>query len=465
MGEAPKTKREIIPNINLPMEQAVIAGLLTSPDAIFDVADRLRPEMFSDPRNAFVYRAVLSLVGKGTGVDMLTVESEMARLDNGLYVQLNGLSFLTEMLLDVRSDAHIRIHTDELARCYTLRQLVNGLKKKETEAQLPSADVAELLTGVEELAGSLRNGLAHASSMEDAGVVAARVLEQSYREQAERESGKITRIHSGLYDLDKLTGGLYEGELTVIAGRPSMGKSAVALWMALCMARQGKAVAFFSVEMGKEQNVTRLLSMVSGIDADCLRFKGTSASDRLRLENARKELERLPITLEYCGSDTIEDIRAKAQSLSKQGKLDALFIDYLNLINIVVSKNQLQETTDLALGNIARKAKLMAEEMAVPVVLLAQLNREVDRRQGVHLPVLSDLRNSGAIEQVADVVIFVYRAEKYNIYYDPKTKEDLRGVGLLIVSKNRNGATGAAKFRYNPSMTCLTDYDPRVIRI
>ena len=107
----------------------------------------------------------------------------------------------------------------------------------------------------------------------------------------------------------------------------------------------------------------------------------------------------------------------------------------------------------------------MAEEMAVPVVLLAQLNREVDRRQGVHLPVLSDLRNSGAIEQVADVVIFVYRAEKYNIYYDPKTKEDLRGVGLLIVSKNRNGATGAAKFRYNPSMTCLTDYDPRVIRI
>ena len=463
MKTTQNTKREIIPNINLAMEQAVIAGLLTSPDAIFDVIGRLKADMFSDQRISFVYRAILSLVESGTGVDMLTVENEMLRLDSSLYMQLNGLSFLTEMLLDVRTDSHIRIHADELVRCYTLRQLVNGLKEKETEAQLPSADLPELLTGVEDLAGRLRNGMARSASMEEAGSVAARVLAKSYQEQADREAGKITCILSGLYDLDALTGGLYKGELTVIAGRPSMGKSAVALWMALSMAKKGIPVVFFSVEMSKEQNVIRLLSMISGIDADRLRFKGTLASDRLRLEQAQQELERLPITLEYCGSDTIDDIRAKAQVLNKQGKLGALFIDYLNLINIVVSKNQLQETTDLALGSIARKTKLMAEEMEIPVILLAQLNREVDRRQGLHFPVLSDLRNSGAIEQVADVVIFVYRAEKYNIFYDPKTKEDLRGVGLLLLAKNRNGATGIAKFRYNPAMTCLTDYDPRVI--
>lgn len=463
MKEAQKSRREITPNINLAMEQAVIAGLLTSPDAIFDVVGRLKAEMFSDSRISFVYRAILSLVESGIGVDMLTVENEMLRMDSSLYMQLNGLSFLTEMLLDVRTDSHIRIHADELVRCYTLRQLVNGLKEKETEAQLPSADLLELLAEVEDLAGRLRNGITRSASMEEAGSVAQRVLEKSYQEQAEREAGKITRIFSGLYDLDALTGGLYKGELTIIAGRPSMGKSAVALWMALSMARKGIPVAFFSVEMSKEQNVIRLLSMISGIDSDRLRFKGTLASDRVRLEQAQQELERLPITLEYCGSDTIDDIRAKAQSLHKQGKLGALFIDYLNLINIVVSKNQLQETTDLALGSIARKTKLMAEEMEIPVILLAQLNREVDRRQGLHFPVLSDLRNSGAIEQVADVVIFVYRAEKYNIYYDPKTKEDLRGVGLLLLAKNRNGATGIAKFRYNPAMTCLTDYDPRVI--
>ena len=450
-------------NTNLRLEQAVIAGLLVSPEAIFDVADRLQPDMFSDNRTGFVYRAVLSLMASGTAVDMLTVENEMRRLDNGLYIQLNGLSFLSDMLLDVRSDAHIRIHADELVRCYTLRQLVNELKKKETEAQLPSADVTALLTGIEDLAGSLRDGMAHVSSMENAGAVAARVLDKSYREQALLESGEISRLFFGLHDLDTMTGGLYKEELTVVAGRPSMGKSAVALWMALHQARQGTAVAYFSVEMSKEQNVMRLLSMISGVNADSLRFKGTTASDRARLEEAKKELERLPLTLEYCGSDTIEDMRAKAQSLHKKGWLGVLYIDYLNLINIILSKNDLQETTDLALGNIARKAKLMAEEMKIPVVLLAQLNRDVDRRQGSHFPMLSDLRNSGAIEQVADGVIFVYRAEKYNIFYDPKTKEDLRGVGMLLVAKNRNGATGIAKFRYNPAMTCLTDYDPRVI--
>lgn len=451
------------PNTNLRLEQAVIAGLLVSPEAIFDVAERLQPDMFSDNRTGFVYRAVLSLMASGTAVDMLTVENEMRRLDNGLYIQLNGLSFLSDMLLDVRSDAHIRIHADELVRCYTLRQLVNELKKKETEAQLPSADVTALLTGIEDLAGSLRDGMAHVSSMENAGAVAARVLDKSYREQALLESGEISRLFFGLHDLDTMTGGLYKEELTVVAGRPSMGKSAVALWMALHQARQGTAVAYFSVEMSKEQNVMRLLSMISGVNADSLRFKGTTASDRARLEEAKKELERLPLTLEYCGSDTIEDMRAKAQSLHKKGWLGVLYIDYLNLINIILSKNDLQETTDLALGNIARKAKLMAEEMKIPVVLLAQLNRDVDRRQGSHFPMLSDLRNSGAIEQVADGVIFVYRAEKYNIFYDPKTKEDLRGVGMLLVAKNRNGATGIAKFRYNPAMTCLTDYDPRVI--
>ena len=451
------------PNTNLRLEQAVIAGLLVSPEAIFDVADRLQPDMFSDNRIGFVYRAVLSLMASGTAVDMLTVENEMRRLDNGLYIQLNGLSFLSDMLLDVRSDAHIRIHADELVRCYTLRQLVNELKKKETEAQLPSADVTALLTGIEDLAGSLRDGMAHVSSMENAGAVAARVLDKSYREQALLESGEISRLFFGLHDLDTMTGGLYKEELTVVAGRPSMGKSAVALWMALHQARQGTAVAYFSVEMSKEQNVMRLLSMISGVNADSLRFKGTTASDRARLEEAKKELERLPLTLEYCGSDTIEDMRAKAQSLHKKGWLGVLYIDYLNLINIILSKNDLQETTDLALGNIARKAKLMAEEMKIPVVLLAQLNRDVDRRQGSHFPMLSDLRNSGAIEQVADGVIFVYRAEKYNIFYDPKTKEDLRGVGMLLVAKNRNGATGIAKFRYNPAMTCLTDYDPRII--
>lgn len=449
--------------VNLPMEQAVIAGLLTSPDAVYDVSGRLRSEMFSHPDLRFVYEAILSLTADGKPVDMLTVETAMQKLDYTAYMRLNGLSFLSDMLLDVRTDRHIRVHADQLVRCYILRSLITSLQEKQTKALQPETDIMDLLAELDTLICSLQHEMIPASTLEAAGVAARRALDDSYRRQAEKEAGVHNQIYTGVTELDRLSGGLYKGELTVLAGRPSMGKSAVALWMALNAARQGKAAAFFSVEMSKEQIVIRLLSMMSGVDGNSLRFKGTSAADRQRLEKAQKELERLPMTLEYCGSDTVEDIRAKAQTLHKQGKLNVLFVDYLNLINIVVSKNQLQETTDLALGNIVRKIKLMAEEMDIPVVLLAQMNRESERRPAPNFPVLSDLRNSGAIEQVADAVIFVYRAEKYGITHDPKTKEDLRGVGLLLLAKNRNGATGVARFRYNPAMTCLTDYDPRVI--
>ena len=449
--------------VNLPMEQAVIAGLLTSPDAVYDVNGRLRSEMFSHPDLRFVYESILSLASAGQPVDMLTVETAMQRIDHSAYVRLNGLSFLSGMLLDVRTDQHIRVHADQLVRCYILRSLLTSLQEKQVKALRPDTDISELLKELDTLVCALQEEMVPAFSLESAGQVARRTLDQSYLRQAEREAGVHDLVYTGVSELDHLSGGLHKGELTVLAGRPSMGKSAVALWMALNAARQGKAVAFFSVEMSKEQVVMRLLSMISGVDAGCLRFKGTSAADRLRLEKAQEELDRLPITLEYCGSDTVEDIRAKAQMLHKQGKLSVLFIDYLNLIHIVLSKGELQETTDLALGNIVRKIKLMAEEMDIPVVLLAQMNRESERRQLPNFPVLSDLRNSGAIEQVADVVLFVYRAEKYGMTHDPKTKEDLRGVGMLFLAKNRNGATGVARFRYNPAMTCLTDYDPRVI--
>lgn len=448
--------------MSLQMEQAVIAGLLSEPVAIFDIAGRLRAEMFSHEDLRFVYRAILSLNEKGVPVDMLTVEEEMLRLDVAAFDRLNGLSFLSTMLLTVRNNSHIRTHAAEVVRQYVLRRLAAGLLELQIAQQQPDADVLGLLGKLDDLGQELRRELTPSSSIEEAGTVAERVLTDSYGEQRNRELGLVTRIRTGFGELDALIGGLYKGELTVIPGRPSMGKTAVALWMSLFMAREGKRVVIFSLEMSKEQLVGRLLSIISGVDSDKLRFKGTNAADREKLQRALEELQRLPIVIEYCGSDTVDDIRAKALMLHKQGKLDVCFIDYLNLINLVVPKGSLQETTDLAMGSVARKIKLMAEEMQVPVVLMAQMNRESEKRPAPHFPILSDLRNSGAIEQIADVVIFVYRAEKYNIFFDKETKEDLRGVGMLLVAKNRNGATGMSRFRYNPSMTLLTDYNPKL---
>ncbi len=223
---------------------------------------------------------------------------------------------------------------------------------------MPSADVIGLLTGIEDLAGSLRDGMAHVSSMENAGAVAARVLDESYREQALRESGEISRVFFGLHDLDAMTGGLYKEELTVIAGRPLHGKIGSGFVDGTPSGAAGMAVAYFSVEMSKEQNVMRLLSMISGVNADSLRFKGTSVSDRARLEEAKKRTGAVTAHAgEYCGSDTIEDMRAKAQSLHKKGWLGVLYIDYLNLINIIVSKMIYRRRQILPWGTIARKGE------------------------------------------------------------------------------------------------------------
>ena len=187
------------------------------------------------------------------------------------------------------------------------------------------------------------------------------------------------------------------------------------------------------------------------------------AQEAAEEKKAAAELAGLPLRIVYCGSLAIDEIRAVLMTRKARRELDIFFIDYLNLIHIPYTRGSRNETTDLALGDVVRKVKLMAVELDVPAVLLAQMNRDSDRRLAPYLPILSDLRNSGAIEQVADQVIFVYRAEKYGILYDKDTKEDLRGVGYLLVAKNRNGATGRARFRYNVSMTRFLSYENRLL--
>jgi len=242
-----------------------------------------------------------------------------------------------------------------------------------------------------------------------------------------------------------------------------MGKTAVALHMALQAARAGRNTLYFSIEMSEEEVTERILSMLSGVEAGKIRFKGTNREERALLEKAAAELAGLPLRIVYCGSLAIDEIRAVLMTRKARRELDIFFIDYLNLIHIPYTRGSRNETTDLALGDVVRKVKLMAVELDVPAVLLAQMNRDSDRRLAPYLPILSDLRNSGAIEQVADQVIFVYRAEKYGILYDKDTKEDLRGVGYLLVAKNRNGATGRARFRYNVSMTRFLSYENRLL--
>ena len=406
-----------------PAERVLVAALLGRPASFHELGGRVTEEMFTEPGLRLVFRAFAELASRGERIDMATVEAEMFRLDHRLYGELNGVSFLSAMLQAVRNDSHIHEYVRLVQREWMLRGCVASLNKRGLEAQQPDVDVMKLLAGVTE----------------------------------------HIQVRTGFDELDDLTGGLYRGELAVLSGRPSMGKTAVALHMALQAARAGRNTLYFSIEMSEEEVTERILSMLSGVEAGKIRFKGTNREERALLEKAAAELAGLPLRIVYCGSLAIDEIRAVLMTRKARRELDIFFIDYLNLIHIPYTRGSRNETTDLALGDVVRKVKLMAVELDVPAVLLAQMNRDSDRRLAPYLPILSDLRNSGAIEQVADQVIFVYRAEKYGILYDKDTKEDLRGVGYLLVAKNRNGATGRARFRYNVSMTRFLSYENRLL--
>lgn len=442
-----------------PAERVLVAALLGRPASFHELGGRVTEEMFTEPGLRLVFRAFAELASRGERIDMATVEAEMFRLDHRLYGELNGVSFLSAMLQAVRNDSHIHEYVRLVQREWMLRGCVASLNKRGLEAQQPDVDVMKLLAGVTDDMDGLREHASGGVDVRMAAEVAREVLARSFRNQEAREKGEHIQVRTGFDELDDLTGGLYRGELAVLSGRPSMGKTAVALHMALQAARAGRNTLYFSIEMSEEEVTERILSMLSGVEAGKIRFKGTNREERALLEKAAAELAGLPLRIVYCGSLAIDEIRAVLMTRKARRELDIFFIDYLNLIHIPYTRGSRNETTDLALGDVVRKVKLMAVELDVPAVLLAQMNRDSDRRLAPYLPILSDLRNSGAIEQVADQVIFVYRAEKYGILYDKDTKEDLRGVGYLLVAKNRNGATGRARFRYNVSMTRFLSYE------
>ncbi|MCD8194357.1 MAG: DnaB-like helicase C-terminal domain-containing protein, partial [Tannerellaceae bacterium] len=257
-------------------------------------------------------------------------------------------------------------------------------------------------------------------------------------------------------EFDAITGGLHNGELYVGAGRPSDGKSAVALQIAMNAARAGKHVCFFSLEMTDTQIVNRLFAGQGNIDPAHLRISGLTEQEMQEMEELVEDWKTLPFYLNYTPSNNVETIRAQAMLQARKGRCDLVVVDYLHLLDMRPGKG---ETLEQVIARNIRALKRLANELDRPVLVLSQMNRasetRADRR---HLPILSDLRDSGTIEQVADCVFFIYRPERHGVTKDENTGESLIGVGKLYIAKNRNGATGIARYRYNKSYTRITDY-------
>ena len=331
-----------------PAERVLVAALLGRPASFHELGGRVTEEMFTEPGLRLVFRAFAGLASRGERIDMATVEAEMFRLDHRLYDELNGVSFLSAMLQAVRNDSHIHEYVRLVQREWMLRGCVASLNKRGLEAQQPDVDVMKLLAGVTDYMDGLREHASGGVDVRMAAEVAREVLARSFRNQEAREKGEHIQVRTGFDELDDLTGGLYRGELAVLSGRPSMGKTAVALHMALQAARAGRNTLYFSIEMSEEEVTERILSMLSGVEAGKIRFKGTNREERALLEKAAAELAGLPLRIVYCGSLAIDEIRAVLMTRKARRELDIFFIDYLNLIHIPYTRGSRNETTDLA---------------------------------------------------------------------------------------------------------------------
>lgn len=419
------------------MEKAVLGALMIDKDAYLEVCDLLRPESFYEPRNQMVYEAIQRLTMEESPVDVLTVTDKLGKM--GKLEEVGGPGYVADLSSRVASSANIEYHANVVAEKYLSRQMIHyvGVIGKKT------FDETYGIKDVIQEAESILFELTQKNMKKDYSVLAP-ILDNAIKivEKAHSNIGGLTGISTGFYKLDDMTCGLQNSDLVIIAGRPAMGKTAFALSMAKNIAADQKIpMAFFSLEMSDVQLANRLISNACGIDGKKLQ---SGQLDRLEWDRLDKHLGILtdaPLYIDDTEGLSVMDLRTKVRRLKKEHDIRLIMIDYLQLMTASGMRyNNRQEEVSL----ISRSLKGLAKELNIPVLALSQLNRGVESREGVEgkRPQLSDLRESGAIEQDADMVVFLHRPEYYHIYQSENGEIDYRGKAEVIIAKHRKGETG-----------------------
>ncbi len=427
-------------------ERAVLGGILLDPEAATRAIEVVLPEAFYHPAHARIYRAMIALFSKHEPIDVMTLSEEMRK--SGDLESAGGISFLAELVDSVPSAANIEHYAKIVLDKYILRQLIGASTNISRECYRAEHDAGTILDEAEQKIfrvseSRVSQGFAHIKD------ILKERFEEIQRVHESRES--VTGLSTGFIDLDKYTAGFHPGDLVIVAGRPSMGKTSFALNIAQHVALDSKRpVAIFSLEMSKELLVQRLLCSEAQVDAQKVRRGFTSAKDIERLTNAAGLLGEAPVFIDDTPAITTLDIRARARRLKVERDISMIVIDYLQLARTSDrAENRQQE-----ISSISRSMKALAKELKVPVVALSQLSRAVEARGGDKRPMLSDLRESGAIEQDADLVLFLYRPE----FYDPGDPEK-EGKAELIIGKQRNGPTGTVQLIFEKQYTRFLSLD------
>ena len=421
-------------------EQSVLAAIINFRDAIYEVTDIIKqPDVFYDPRHSFIFEAMLELFGKSKPIDLITL-SEQLKMNQKLE-KIGGQSYLAELTSQLASTANVRYHADIVHDKYLMRRLMEISHTIADECRSNAKEASDLLDEAENSIfqisqGRLGDGFMHV------GDILPETFEQI--EEFHKSGGGITGLATGYTDMDNLTAGLHPGDFVVVAGRPSMGKTALGLNMLENIAVDYKqAAAMFSLEMSKSSIAMRLLCSRARINAHKMRTGRLKDSDWPRLSDAVGPLSESKIFIDDTPNIGILELRSKARRLKAKEDIKLLVVDYLQMMQGPKAADNRQQE----IAVISRSLKGIAKELEIPVIGISQLSRGVEMRGGDRRPQLADLRESGAIEQDADLVMFVYRPEFYNIELD-KDGIPTENMAEIIVAKQRNGPTGTIKLTF-----------------
>ena len=443
-----------VPPHDLDAERAVIGAMLVSEAAVAAVAERLQAEDFYSEVHRVIYGAMMRLYTRGDPIDQLTLTNELRSV--GEFEKVGGRAYVFQIVESVPTAANAARYAEIVRGKALLRDIIDVGSRITEDAFREPEDVGEALDAAEQLVYGVSNRTLreHLAPVSELAPGALEMIQRLYEAE-----GEVTGVETGFDDLDRLTTGFHKSDLIILAARPAMGKTALALnaiWHA--SGQKGIPVAIFSLEMSKEQLVQRLISQVTRIPAQALRSGNVRAEDWPKLVRGVAAVSRAPIWIDDTAGVTLMEMRAKVRRLSSRlnaeggPPLSLVVVDYLQLM---VGQGNRSENRQQEIAEISRGLKVLARDLDVPVLAIAQLSRAVEQRHDKR-PLLSDLRDSGALEQDADMVMFLYRDEYYN------SDSDDKGIAEVIVGKHRNGPTGKVQLAWMEQYTKFASLARRV---
>ena len=450
-GTVINLKNAKLPPQALELEEAVLGAMLIDKKGVDEVIDLLQPDAFYKTGHKYIFESIHSLFQNSEPIDLLTVSSDLKK--KGKLNIVGGDYYLINLTQKVSSSAHIEFHARIILQKFIQRSLIKISNEIIESSYKDSVDVFDLLDESESKLYEITHGNIKKSSDTAQNLV---FLAKKKIEEIANQEG-LSGVSTGFERLDNLTSGWQPSDLIVIAARPGMGKTALSLSMARNISVNVKVpVAFFSLEMSSVQLITRLISAETGLSSEKLRTGKLVDHEWKQLNVKVGDLEKAPLFIDDTPGLSIFDLRAKARRLVSQHKIKLIIVDYLQLMTL--GNNNSAGNREQEISNISRNLKSLAKELNIPIIALSQLSRAVETRSGPKRPQLSDLRESGAIEQDADIVSFIYRPEYYGIQeWDDDERTPTSGQAELIVAKHRNGGLDKIRLKFVPSLGKFED--------